>query len=221
MGTPEKRVSPPPGSGLLDLALDILRQAASGRPYASQAQLARAVGESEANISRWLSGASTPTLRKLEPVLMALGVRFTLPEARNGAPSLPPAAAWETAAATAATRQAAATGNRLPPFIQVDIAENDRSMEPTLTPGDRITVDTRQQFAEAEDQIYLVRLFSDNTYTYYFRRIHIQQKAHEKIYVFYADNAKYGYYPMIYTSDQFKLNPVVGVAVAKTSSIQN
>ncbi len=67
-----------PPKSLLESALDILREAASGNPYASQAQLARATGESEANISRWLSGASIPTLRKLEPVLMALGVRLIL-----------------------------------------------------------------------------------------------------------------------------------------------
>ena len=74
-------------TGLLESALAILRQAVSGRPFSNQAQLARASGESEANISRWLSGASTPTLRRLEPVLMALGVRFTLPGERTAAPS--------------------------------------------------------------------------------------------------------------------------------------
>ena len=65
--------------GLLESAVEILRQAVSGHPFTNQAQLARASGESEANISRWLSGASTPTLRRLEPVLTALGVRFTMP----------------------------------------------------------------------------------------------------------------------------------------------
>ncbi len=66
--------------GLLEDALNILRNAVSGHPFRTQAELARATGESEANISRWLSGAATPTLRRLEPVLMTLGVRFTIPE---------------------------------------------------------------------------------------------------------------------------------------------
>ncbi|MDO5484635.1 MAG: KpsF/GutQ family sugar-phosphate isomerase [Desulfovibrionaceae bacterium] len=60
-----------------------MRQAVSGRPFSNQAQLARATGLSEGNISRWLSGASTPTLRKLEPILMTLGVRFALPEEQD------------------------------------------------------------------------------------------------------------------------------------------
>lgn len=68
---------------LLESALDILRAAASGKPFANQTQLARATGESEANISRWLSGNATPTLRKLEPVLSSLGVRFVMPETRS------------------------------------------------------------------------------------------------------------------------------------------
>jgi len=55
----------PQNKGLLDAAMEILRDAVNGRPFANQAQLARASGESEANISRWLSGASTPTLRRL------------------------------------------------------------------------------------------------------------------------------------------------------------
>ena len=74
-------------TSLLQSAIDIMRQAVSGKPFTNQAQLARATGESEANISRWLSGASTPTLRRLEPVLMTLGVRFTLPGERTAAPS--------------------------------------------------------------------------------------------------------------------------------------
>ena len=84
-----------PPKSLLKSALDILREAASGNPYANQAQLARATGESEANISRWLNGSATPTLRKLEPVLMALGVRLILgpgparPRKGESAPPLP------------------------------------------------------------------------------------------------------------------------------------
>ncbi len=91
MGNSKSEQNPksPAEPGLLESALDILRQAVSGRPYASQAQLARATGESEANISRWLSGAATPTLRRLEPVLMTLGVRFAVPETWNDVPSPP------------------------------------------------------------------------------------------------------------------------------------
>jgi len=63
---------------LLQAALDILRQATSGSPFASRADLARATGVSQANLSRWLSGVATPTLRTLEPILNALGVRFAV-----------------------------------------------------------------------------------------------------------------------------------------------
>ncbi|MBQ3059660.1 MAG: helix-turn-helix transcriptional regulator [Desulfovibrio sp.] len=61
---------------LLQDALAIMRRACNGRPYGNQAELARATGVSEANISRWLSGKSRPTLTKLEPVLQVLGVRL-------------------------------------------------------------------------------------------------------------------------------------------------
>ena len=74
----------PSSKCLLESALDILRAAASGKPFANQAQLARATGESEANISRWLNGPATPNLRKLESVLSSLGMPFVLPDARSG-----------------------------------------------------------------------------------------------------------------------------------------
>jgi len=69
-----------PCTSLLESALDIIRRAVSGHPYANQAQLSRATGVSEANISRWLSGKATPNLTKLEPVLAVLGARLVGPE---------------------------------------------------------------------------------------------------------------------------------------------
>ncbi len=74
--------TPTPDFSLLEAALAIVRRAASGHPYANQAQLARATGVSEANISRWLSGKARPNLHKLEPVLNTLGVRLVAPEER-------------------------------------------------------------------------------------------------------------------------------------------
>ena len=61
---------------LVTAALQIMRRAISGHPYRNQAELARASGISEANISRWLNGNVTPTLSKLEPVLLVLGARL-------------------------------------------------------------------------------------------------------------------------------------------------
>ncbi|MDO5484646.1 MAG: helix-turn-helix transcriptional regulator [Desulfovibrionaceae bacterium] len=63
----------PRKDSLVHSALEIIRRAVSGHPYRNQAELARATGVSEANISRWLNGNVTPTLGKLEPVLLALG----------------------------------------------------------------------------------------------------------------------------------------------------
>jgi len=64
---------------LVHSALEIIRRAVSGHPYRNQAELARATGVSEANISRWLNGNVTPTLGKLEPVLLRLGVTLEVP----------------------------------------------------------------------------------------------------------------------------------------------
>lgn len=75
--------------GLLDAALDLIKRGTQGAPFASRADLARAAAVSEANLSRWLSGASTPTLKKLEPVLEALGARLVLPDG-NGVYAPPP-----------------------------------------------------------------------------------------------------------------------------------
>ena len=69
--------------GLLDAALDLIKRGTQGLPFTSRADLARAAEVSEANLSRWLSGASTPTLKKLEPVLAALGAKLVLPD-ENG-----------------------------------------------------------------------------------------------------------------------------------------
>lgn len=69
--------------GLLDAALDLIKRGTQGTPFSSRAELARAADVSEANLSRWLSGASTPTLKKLEPVLSALGAKLVLPD-ENG-----------------------------------------------------------------------------------------------------------------------------------------
>ncbi len=69
--------------GLLDAALDLIKRGTQGVPFSSRAELARAANVSEANLSRWLSGASTPTLKKLEPVLAALGAKLILPD-ENG-----------------------------------------------------------------------------------------------------------------------------------------
>lgn len=63
---------------LLESAIEIMRRAVSGFPFRNQAELARASGVSEANISRWLSGKSRPTLSTLEPVLELLEARLVV-----------------------------------------------------------------------------------------------------------------------------------------------
>ncbi len=161
-------------SDLLKSALDILRRAVSGAPYSSQAQLARATGVSEANISRWLNGAATPTLCKLEPVLKTLGVRFALPDehplpapifGKEGVPALPPAFALK-------------------------VPDNDRSMYPVLSPGDTVIVDTLQRAPLRCGQIYLVRWPGDGACL--FRRLFLEKRGRHTLLILRPDNPASG-----------------------------
>lgn len=181
-------------SGLLESALDILRQAASGKPYANQAQLARATGESEANISRWLSGASTPTLRKLEPVLMALGARLTLPGGKQ-----PPAPNRKTRRSLILDSKPGKWGipddeKKLPPLLALEAAENDCSMLPAIAPGDVLLVDTLHHFPLRDGHIYLVRQPTSGART--FRRLCLQ-RGKEGPMVLQPDNLLGGYEPFV------------------------
>ncbi|MBQ3059448.1 MAG: helix-turn-helix domain-containing protein, partial [Desulfovibrio sp.] len=127
---------------LLEDAIEILRKSVSGFPFKTQAELSRASGESEANISRWLSGASTPTLRRLEPVLMALGVRFALPdedtrplrqtEVHAAKSMLNRVDSWKILKDKANLRQT----------IMLRMPIQDLSMQPTINPGDIVMIDT-------------------------------------------------------------------------------
>ena len=204
--------------GLLESALEILRQAVSGKPFTNQAQLARASGESEANISRWLSGASTPTLRRLEPVLMTLGVRFAMP--------------WEITPALPVHKQQHRLDIRpdnwrildkadpLPDMLALEIRTDDLSMYPTLTPGDVVLVDTRP--APLRDgQIYLVREPDKARGACMFRRLSMPRGHRYGLMILSPDNLAGGYKPTIkhVTMNERPENFILGLVTKSITTI--
>ena len=168
-------------TSLMQVALDILRQATSGNPFSSRAELARATGESEANLSRWLSGAAKPSLRKLEPILMALGVRFTLPGDAPTAQEPALSNAWPNGWSLLHR------GEELPQLISLQIPSGDYSMQPTLAPGDMVTVDTTLRYPLKEGQLYLVRPGRESK-DYLFRRLSVQKQGSRKLAVLMPDD---------------------------------
>jgi len=180
--------------GLLNEALEILRQAVSGRPFANQAQLARASGESEANISRWLSGASTPTLRRLEPVLTALGVRFTMPG--EVAPGLPVHKLQRNLDIRPDNWRILDRADPLPAMLALEVQADDLSMQPTLAPGDIALVDTSP--APLRDgQVYLVREPGKAKGACMFRRLSMPRGHRFGLMVLNPDNLAGGYTPIV------------------------
>ncbi|MBQ3060241.1 MAG: helix-turn-helix domain-containing protein [Desulfovibrio sp.] len=180
---------------LLESAIEILRQAVSGRPFANQAQLARASGESEANISRWLSGASTPTLRRLEPVLMALGVRFAMPG--EVAPALPGRRRPHDIDIRPDHWRILDRADPLPDILALEVQADDRSMQPTLCPGDMVLVDTRRTAPLHEGQIYLVREPDKVKGACMFRRLSLPRGHRFSLMVLSPDNPAGGYTPIV------------------------
>lgn len=211
---------------LLESALDILRRAISGSPYVNQAQLARATGESEANISRWLSGASTPTLRKLEPILMALGARLVLPEDEEVAqrPVVMQFCYGKNERFVTRAEYTAVpvlgevgAGNGMLPLeqepenwiviesgqaskstIALKVGWNERSMLPHICPGDVVVVDMAKDIAMSEQHVYLVQEPPCEGSGYLLKRVQIKKDDSRTLVVFYSDNAAEGYAPLIY-----------------------
>ena len=181
--------------GLLESAIEILRQAVSGRPFANQAQLARASGESEANISRWLSGASTPTLRRLEPVLMALGVRFAMPG--ENVPPLPGRRGQYDIDIRPDHWRILDRADPLPDILALEVQADDLSMQPTLCPGDVVLVDTRRTAPLREGQIYLVREPDKMKGACMFRRLALPRGHRFGLLVLNPDNLAGGYTPIV------------------------
>ena len=180
--------------GLLESAIEILRQAVSGRPFANQAQLARASGESEANISRWLSGASTPTLRRLEPVLMALGVRFTMPG--ENVQAMPGRKRQHDLDIRPDNWHILDKADPLPHTLALEVQQDDLSMHPTLSPGNVVLVDTRP--APLHDgQVYLVREPDKVKGACMFRRLSMPRGHRYGLMILSPDNVAGGYAPML------------------------
>lgn len=181
-------------TGLLYSAINILRQAVSGHPFSNQAQLARASGESEANISRWLSGASTPTLRRLEPVLMALGVSFTMPG--ENAPALSVHKQQRNLNIRPDNWRILDKSEPLPAILALEVKADDHSMQPTLSPGDVALVDTSR--APLRDgQVYLVREPGKARGACMFRRLSMPRGHRYGLIVLNPDNLASGYTPMV------------------------
>ncbi len=194
--------------GLLEEALTILRNAASGTPFRNQAELARATGESEANISRWLSGVSTPTLRRLEPVLMTLGVRFTLPSESaqhitrtedRDAKAFYRVDSWKILRDKA----------RLPQIIMLKMPPQDISMQPTINPNDIVVIDTSSTDIK-ERSIYLLEHGYGEKNVYSFRRVLMAEYHTPKTVVFCADNISSGCKPVMLDPDCRTVN-IMGV----------
>ena len=204
--------------GLLESALEILRQAVTGRPFSNQAQLARASGESEANISRWLSGASTPTLRRLEPVLMALGVRFTMPGEK--APTMAVHKRQPDLDIQPDHWRILDKAAPLPDMLALEIRTDDLSMYPTLTPGDVVLVDTRP--APLRDgQIYLVREPDKARGACMFRRLSMPRGHRYGLMILSPDNLAGGYKPTIkhVTMNERPENFILGLVTKSITTI--
>ena len=204
--------------GLLESAIEILRQAVTGRPFANQAQLARASGESEANISRWLSGASTPTLRRLEPVLMALGVRFTMPGEK--APTMAVHKRQPDLDIQPDHWRILDKAAPLPDMLALEIRTDDLSMYPTLTPGDVVLVDTRP--APLRDgQIYLVREPDKARGACMFRRLSTPRGHRYGLMILSPDNLAGGYAPLIkhMQSNELPVHFIIGRVIKRVTNM--
>ena len=204
--------------GLLESAVEILRQAVSGHPFTNQAQLARASGESEANISRWLSGASTPTLRRLEPVLMALGVRFTMPG--ENTPALPVSKHQHNLNIRPDNWRILDKPEPLPAILALEVKADDLSMQPTLSPGDVVLIDTNR--APLRDgQVYLVREPGKARGACMFRRLSMPRGHRYGLIVLNPDNLAGGYTPMVkhLTMREQPENFILGLVIKRITSI--
>ena len=162
-----------PKQSLLQEALELIRRSVNGMPYKSQTELARASGESEANISRWLSGAATPTLRKLEPVLICLGVGFAMRKNVHARITQADLLSAENLLQDLDSWSSVADGTAKRRFLRLRMPAKDFSMQPAIFPGDIVLVDTSDKTLE-DGKIYLLEQKVGEHRHYVFRRVFVQ-----------------------------------------------
>lgn len=228
---------------LLHKALEVIRMASSGHPFPSQAALARAMGESEANISRWLSGASTPTLKKLEPILIRLGVRFSLPSEETPPPLVihmpAPSVSDDAPPAYIAVQLLGETGTPFPPSqdapewlliracdasphtVALRVGAQDRSMLPTLHPGDVVLIDRCGAAEPTSKDICLVQEppAEGATGGWLLRRVSLKQQRRETLLVFTADNMAEDFPPAVYALSQYPDKTIAAAIQGKVTHI--
>ncbi|MBQ3059258.1 MAG: helix-turn-helix domain-containing protein [Desulfovibrio sp.] len=165
----------PPQESLLQEALELIRRSINGIPYKNQKELARACGESEANISRWLSGAAAPTLRRLEPVLTCLGIGFTIRRNTHVRITQSELFSEENLLQNLNSWSSLADGTAKQRFLRLRMPGNDTSMQPAIFPGDIVLVDTLDKSPE-DGKIYLIEQQEGEDRNYVFRRAFIQNR---------------------------------------------
>lgn len=192
-----KAYKAPQNKGLLEAALEILRDAVNGRPFANQAQLARASGESEPNISRWINGTSTPTLRKLEPVLMTLGVTLTLPHGQQITTGGHKPGRLKHFDLHVSSWHILKDESRLPSTLVLKMPDNDNTMQPTINAGDLAVINTTQKYP-AKNGVFLIKYTSRDTVYYAFRRIFLNKNGQKELFFVCCDNVKAECSPEMY-----------------------
>lgn len=215
---------------ILEKAIGIVRQASSGFPYHTQAALARATGESEANISRWLNGSATPTLKRLEPILTLLGVRLQLPtdEPKEATLMISQAGAGQTTGlaqesfmAIPLVGEVGAGGGIVPQeyappewFVApqdsatramwaMRVAGIERSMLPTIYPKDVVIIDKNTITTPKSEHIYLVQEPPCVGSSYLLKRVKLATIGKNPVIIFYSDNTHEGYAPIVYELSQY------------------
>ena len=219
--------------------------ASSGSPFPTQAALARATGQSEANISRWLSGSATPTLKKLEPILMKLGVRLILP-GENGAsaalhfqepqpescvaefPFRSVPLMGEVGSGGSGLERAEKTSQWLPApdrnatpgeLWAMRASAQDHSMLPTIRPGDVVLIDRALVQEPCEEDIYLVKQPPGEGGGYLLKRVCLKRLRKETVVILYSDNAKAGYSPIIYDLSEYPQKALADVIMGRATHI--
>lgn len=205
--------------GLLADALDCIRRGTQGQPFASRAELARASKVSDANLSRWISGTATPTLKKLESVLAALGVSLVLPdglkpagrssacltymqdsEFAHGYCHIPVLGQVGTGDAACPQRQSllAPANFAKASMVAVHIALEERSMLPRLQPGDTVLVDRDIPAGQYDNSIYLVQTPPSEGSKYMLQRVTFTKLHNRPAVLFFSDNSSEGYAPLCF-----------------------
>lgn len=211
----------PTTQGLLAEALDCIRKGTQGQPFANRAELARASKVSDANLSRWISGTATPTLKKLESVLVALGVSLVLPEGLKSVPRSPVALSAVPGVtckgylpvpvltniheASAVVDEEKQRHSLLVPVEYATnsmeamcIAKNERSMFPHIHPGDTVLIEKDIPLGDYDNSIYLVQKPPSVGGGYMLQRVKTTTVRNKLTVIFFSDNTTEGYVPMCF-----------------------